>query len=121
MAADHDRRIVDSLESGLLWFDADLRVVDANRAARDVLGLDRSALGLRVHDMGWVQTDEHGVVMPEDQRPVWRAIHGNGEATSGTVVVQTPRHGERWLRVRAVPVDSLGEGLPRGAVVSFTD
>ena len=121
MAADNDRRIVDSLESGLLWFDADLRVVDANRAAREVLGLDRSALGLSVHDMGWVQTDEHGVVMPEDQRPVWRAIHGNGEATSGTVVVQTPRHGERWLRVRAVPVDSLGAGLSRGAVVSFTD
>ena len=121
MAADHDRRIVDSLESGLLWFDADLRVVDANRAAREVLGLDRSALGLSVRDMGWVQTDEHGVVMPEDQRPVWRAIHGNGEATSGTVVVQTPRHGERWLRVRAVPVDSLGAGLSRGAVVSFTD
>jgi len=121
LAADNDRRIVDSLESGLLWFDADLRVVDANRAAREVLGLDRSALGLRIHDMGWVQTDEHGVVMPEDQRPVWRAIHGNGEATSGTVVVQTPRHGERWLRVRAVPVDSLGVGLSRGAVVSFTD
>jgi PAS domain S-box-containing protein len=61
------------------------------------------------------------VPMPLEQRPVWRALHGKGETTSGTVIVQTPRHGERWLRVRAIPVESLGEGLPRGAVASFTD
>ncbi len=121
MAADNDRRIIDSLESGLLWFDADLRIVDANRAARVVLGLGSGPLGQRIDDLGWAQSDEHGVPMPEQTRPVWRALHGNGETTSGVVVVQTPHRGERWLRVRAVPVDSLGEGLARGAVVSFTD
>ena len=121
MAAGNDRRIVDSLESGLLWFDAGLRIVDANRAAREVLGLGNGALGERIDDLGWAQSDERGVPMAEDQRPVWRALHGNGEATSGVVVVQTPRRGERWLRVRAVPVESLGVGLGRGAVVSFTD
>ncbi len=121
VAADNDRRIVDSLESGLLWFDTDLRIVDANRAAREVLGLGSGALGASIDDLGWVQNDEDGVTMPERQRPVWRALHGEGETTSGTVVVQTPSHGERWLRVRAVPVDSLGEGRGRGAVVSFTD
>ena len=121
LAAHDDRRIIDSLESGLLWFDTDLRIVDANRAAREVLGLGPGALGLRVADLGWVQNDPHGAPMPEEQRPLWRALHGKGETTSGTVVVQTPSHGERWLRVRAVPVDSLGEGRGRGAVVSFTD
>ena len=113
--------MLDSLESGLLWFDGDLRIVDANRAAREVLGLGNGPLGLRVDDLGWVQNDEHGVPIPREQRPLWRALHGNGETTSGTVVVRTPGHGERWLRVRAVPVDSLGEGRPGGAVVSFTD
>ena len=121
MAAGNDRRIFDSLESGLLWFDEELRIVDANRAAREVLGLGSGALGASIDDLGWVQNDEDGVTMPERQRPVWRALHGEGETTSGTVVVQTPSHGERWLRVRAVPVDSLGEGRGRGAVVSFTD
>ena len=121
MAADIDRRIIDSLESGLLWFDTDLRIVDANRAAREVLGLGDGPLGVRVDDLGWAQNDEHGAPMPLEQRPVWRALHGQGETTSGTVIVQTPHHGERWLRVRAVPVDSLGEGRSRGAVVSFTD
>lgn len=121
MAAHDDRRIIDSLESGVLWFDTELRIVDANRAAREVLGLGDGPLGVRIDDLGWAQNDEHGVPMPLEQRPVWRALHGHGETTSGTVVVQTPGHGERWLRVRALPVDSLGEGLARGVVVSFTD
>ena len=120
--ADHDdRRILDSLESGVLWLDTELRLVDANRAARDVLGLGDGPLGVRIGDLGWDQNDEHGAPMPLEQRPVWRALHGDGKTTFGTVVVQTPRHGERWLRVRAMPVDSLGEGLPRGVVASFTD
>ncbi len=121
MATDSNRRIVDSLESGLLWFDEQLRIVDANRAAREVLGLDDASLGVRIDDLGWVQTDERGAPIPQEQRPVWRALHGNGETMSGVVVVQTPRHGQRWLRVRAVPVESLGAGLDRGVVVSFTD
>jgi PAS domain S-box-containing protein len=121
VAVHDDRRILDSLESGVLWLDTELRIVDANRAAREVLGLGDGPLGVRIDDLGWDQNDEHGAPMPLEQRPVWRALHGDGRTTFGTVVVQTPRHGERWLRVRAMPVDSLGAGLPRGVVASFTD
>ena len=115
------RRIFDSLESGVLWFDDQLRIVDANRAAREVLGMDDGAIGARIDDLGWAQSHEHGEPMPEEARPVVRALNGNGEATSGVVVVQTARHGQRWLRVRAVPVDPVAEGRGRGVVVSFTD
>jgi PAS domain S-box-containing protein len=118
---DTSRCIFDSLESGMLWFDDQLRIVDANRAAREVLGLHEDAFGGRIDDLGWAQSDEHGVPMAEETRPVVRALDGNGETTSGTVVVQTVHHGQRWLRVRAVPVASLGAGRGRGVVVSFTD
>ena len=121
METEISRRIYDSLESGMLWFDAELRIVDCNRAAREMLGLDECSFGRRIDDLGWVQSDEHGAVMPEETRPVRRALKGSGETTSGTVVVQTPHHGERWLRVRAVPIDSADGGHGRGAVVSFTD
>ena len=121
MTTDLSRRIWDSLESGMLWFDTELRIVDANRAAREVLGLGDDALGARIDDLGWRQSDEHLVPMPDAARPVWRAIHGAGETTAGVVVVQTPARGQRWLRVRAVPVESLGGDRGPGAVVSFTD
>ena len=121
MATGNDRRILDSLESGLLWFDEQLRIVDANGAARAALGLGSDALGMRIDDLGWTQSDERGVPMPEQERPVRRALRGNGETTSGVVVIETTLRGQRWLRMRAVPVDSLGPGLGRGAVASFTD
>jgi len=116
-----DRRILDSLESGLLWFDADLRIVDANRAAREVLGLDERHIGARIEDFGWAQSDEHGTPMPEETRPLRRALDGNGETASGIVVVDTSERGRRWLRIRATPVDCIAAGRGRGAVVSFTD
>jgi len=115
------RRIFDSLESGVLWFDDQLRIVDANPAARAVLGIDERAFGARIDDLGWVQSHEHGEPMAEEARPVYRALHGQGETTSGTVVVGTSARGQRWLRVRAAPVASLGAGHGRGVMVSFTD
>ena len=121
METDTPRRLFDSLESGMLWFDDQLRIVDANHAAREVLGLQERAFGARIDDLGWAQSDEHGMPMADETRPVVRALNGNGEMTSGIVVVQTVHQGRRWLRVRAMPVASLGEGRGRGVVVSFTD
>ncbi|MBC7662579.1 MAG: PAS domain-containing protein [Caulobacter sp.] len=121
METDTPRRLFDSLESGMLWFDDQLRIVDANHAAREVLGLQERAFGARIDDLGWAQSDEHGMPMADETRPVVRALNGSGEMTSGIVVVRTVDQGRRWLRVRAVPVASLGEGRGRGVVVSFTD
>ena len=121
MESETSRRIFDSLESGVLWFDEQLRIVDANRAARELLGLDERSLGGRIDDLGWEQSDELGAPMAQEARPVWRALHGGGETTEGIVVVRTPGHGQRWVRARAVPVASVGEGRGRGVVVSITD
>jgi len=116
-----NRAVLDSLESGLMWFDADGRIVDANRAAREVLGLDERHFGARIEDLGWAQSDEQGAAIPEQARPLRRALDGGVEMTSGVVVVHTSERGQRWLRVRAVPVGCVAPGRGRGAIVSFTD
>ena len=121
METEINRRILDSLESGLMWFDAERRIVDANRAAREVLGLEERHFGARIEDLGWAQSDEHGMPMPEEARPLRRALDGSGETTSGIVVVDTSARGRRWLRIRATPVDCIAAGRGRGAIVSFTD
>ena len=121
MESEIDRHVLDSLESGLLWFDAERRIVDANRSAREVLGLDESHFGARFEDLGWGQTDEHGARMDAEARPLRRALDGGGETTTGVVVVDTSRRGQRWLRIRATPVACICPGRGRGAVVSFTD
>ena len=121
MGTDNNRRILDSLESGVLWFDEELQIVDANRAAREVLGLGAGQLGGDIDELGWTPFDESGAPMPLQLRPAYRALHGDGQTIAGVVVVRTRHRGERWLRARAAPVETLGEGLGRGVIVSFTD
>src|SRR4051794_17733137 len=99
-----NRAVLDSLESGLIWFDAERRIVDVNRAARETLGLGDRHVGARIEDLGWAQSDEQGTAMPEHARPLRRALDGDGATTSGVVVVDTAERGKRWLRIRAVPV-----------------
>ena len=96
MEPETSRRLFDSLESGVLWFDEALRIVDANRAAREVLGLDDHALGARIDDLGWVQTNEDGEPMAEAARPVVRALNAAGASVS-FVEVETDRGHDSFL------------------------
>jgi PAS domain S-box-containing protein len=118
VTTDIDRRILESLESGVLWFDAALHLVDANRAARDGLGLGDGPLRLSMRELGWKPADEHGVRLPVEERPVRRALH-HGVETRAVAVVQTERNGERWLRVRAQPAHPVAGGP--GVVVTYVD
>ncbi len=119
MDTDLDRRILESLDSGVLWFDAGLFLVDANRAARDGLGLGDGPLHLSMAELGWKPADEHGVRLQVEDRPVLRALR-LGQTTRAVVVVQTASRGERWLRVRALPASPDGDGPP-GVIVSYID
>ena len=120
MTHDLDRRILDSLESGVLWFDAQLRLVDANRAARTGLSLGDGPLRLTMAELGWKPADEHGVRLPVEERPVLRALR-QGKATQAVVVVQTATRGERWLRVRALPGQPVRDDAEPGVVVTYID
>jgi PAS domain S-box-containing protein len=119
---DLHRRIFDSLDIGIVWYDARLRIVDANRLARRTLGLAPGAVDARSDDLGWQQFDERGEPLPLERRPAWCALHGARAESSAIVVVDTPRGGRRRLQVNAVAVETLeaGAGGP-GVVASFTD
>src|SRR6478752_2201123 len=88
---DLHRRIFDSLDNGVVWYDARLRIVDANRIARRVLGLGEGVIQSRSDDLGWQQFDERGEPLPLERRPAWRALHGPENPVSAVVIVDTPR------------------------------
>ena len=115
------RRIFDAIDSGVLWYDRELRILDANRAARRALDLGDGAVGVPGDALGWQQFDEHGAPLPLEDRPIWRALHRPEREAAGTVVVDTPRNGRRWLHVNAIAVDTLWPGSGPGVVASFND
>ncbi len=115
------RLVFDSFDSGVIWYDTALRIVDANRAARRALDLGDGPIDAHADQLGWVQFDEHGEPLPFESRPVFRARRDPGVAKNGVVVVDTPRNGRRWLRVNAIAVDDSWPGGPAGVVASFID
>ncbi len=117
-----NRRIFDTLDNGVLWYDADMRIIDANQAARRMLALRADDLGnYRSDDLGWRQFDEEGHTLPIERRPVWQVLHGRQPIVASTIIVETPGGGRRWLRITAQSVASISPGRGAGAVASFVD
>ena len=116
------RLVVDSFDCGVLWYDAGLRIVDANRAARRALDLGDGLIGVHADELGWHQFDEHGEPLSFESRPVSRALKNPGRTESGVVVVDTPRSGQRWLRVNAIAgVAESPWSAGASVVASFVD
>ncbi len=73
--------IFDALSDGLMAFDAQGHVARANAAARHFLGVeipDQDYFSYSLPDWGkmLVVRDEQGQIIPDDQLPVQRALHG---------------------------------------------
>jgi PAS domain S-box-containing protein len=117
-----DRRLYDSLDTGVVFYDARLRIVEANRSARQVLGLGDGPIASRSDDLGWQQFDERGEPLRLERRPAWLALHGEGREESAVVIVDLPQGGRRRLKVNAVAVAALAAaGGGPGVVASFVD
>jgi len=116
-----DRTVFDSLDSGCVWLDMALRLVEANLAARRAFGLGERVILERIDQLGWRQFDRELQPMATEDRPAWRAAHGGEGRVSDIVAVEIPGRGLRWLRVNALAVPVLGPLADPGVFVSFTD
>jgi PAS domain S-box-containing protein len=99
---------VDDLPYAVIAYDSSGLVVQANRAAHDLLGLDQQSLiGSRAEDAGWFLTDGAGWPDPVNLHPALAAIR-SGQSQRGIVARVNRRDGaEIWIQVDAVPVTTV--------------
>lgn len=116
------RAVINAMHEGVVVYRPDGRIIDANRSASEILGVDHEHLIARANDdPGWTIIHEDGSEFPPEQfpsvvaqrtgQPQHRVIMG-AQRADGTV---------RWMSVNADPLLPVGGGTPLGAVVTLSD
>jgi PAS domain S-box-containing protein len=116
------RLVVESLAEGVVVHDAQGRLISANRAARQILGLGAGDLvGKSAIDPGWRALREDGSDWPADRYPAMETLR-TGEPLSGAVMgLQKPDGTLAWLSLNTRLLPGMEASATRGVVVSFAD
>jgi diguanylate cyclase (GGDEF)-like protein/PAS domain S-box-containing protein len=110
------RSLYETVSCGFIVYDAEGRVVDANRAAEEMIGLRLEQMRGRRSDTLWEAARESG----EHDRPAQAALT-TGRPVLDSVIRITRRDGQvRWLHGDAVPVLDAN-GRPQQVVSSLID
>lgn len=113
----------DSSPVGLVLLDSELRIIEANRAAADLLGVPEEELpGMDILGPRWKLFREDGAQIPKEERPC-SVVLRSGEAIRGLLVrLQSPgREGSLWIELCVVPNPAgPGDGRAR-LLLSFTN
>ena len=111
------------MPSGITHHDSTGRIVHANQAAREILGLPLDDLiGLKLTDRVWHAVYETGKKVPTGQSPPESAL-STGEVVADVVMgFKHPGTGEqRWLLLTAVPIEEIGGSTAAHAICQIRD
>ena len=104
------RAFLDTLRQGLLLYDLDGRVVDANDAAATLLGVPRADLiGRPTSDPTWRVIHEDGSDFAANDRPVEVTLRTHEECRGVILGVHSPDGRYSWLTVDSSPLESDGQ------------
>ena len=116
------RSILASMAEGVVFQDAELRIVFCNSSAERILGVAADGiLGKTPRDVDWSVIREDGSPFPSAEQPV-RVTLRTGQACTGVVMGLRPPEGRViWISVNCEPLKRRGEEAPYAVVSTFTD
>lgn len=116
------RALFQTMPQGVIYYQADGTVIDANPAATEILGRELTDLATWPVGTGSQALREDGTPFPPEELPVSTVLR-TGVMVGGVIVgITQARSGElRWLRVSAVPEAPGPDGRPQRAYVIFSD
>jgi two-component system CheB/CheR fusion protein len=101
------RQLYETMQQGILYYDAEGRIIDANPAAVSILGLARDQLiGMQGLSPAWSAIKLDGSSLTEDECPVPLTLHTGKPVSNffmGIYRADKTRH--IWLSVTAIPLD----------------
>lgn len=117
------RRLFETMSQGVIYQNADGRIVSANPAAERMLGLTRTEMLSRTSETPeWNVIDEDANPMPGSEHPTMVALR-TGEQVGPRVlgVYNAQKNDHVWLSVCATPLFNKGETTPSQVYVVMND
>ena len=120
---DRHRALFEHLPHGVIYTDAQGRILAANPAAERFFGLSAAVLiGRSMDDPRWKIVHNDGTDFPAGERAVMTALRTGRAVDAVELGVYNEQAGAyRWARVTAVPEIRPGETEPHGVLATFDD
>lgn len=115
------RSIFDALAEGVVLQDAQGGIVESNRAATQILGLDEAEMaGRRSIDPRWHTVHEDGSPYPGTNHPAMVTLRSGHPIRDAVMGVRKPNGALTWISINCEPLFDV-HGSVSGVVSSFAD
>ena len=117
------RTLFETIVQGIVYQDAEGRIISANPAAQEILGLTLDQMqGRTSFDPRWKAIREDGSDFPGEAHPAMVALRTGREVRDVMMGVFNPRHNAyTWINVDAVPQFKAGAHSPWQVYTTFED
>ncbi|MBL8603533.1 MAG: response regulator [Myxococcales bacterium] len=116
------RSVLDEMSEGMVLHDASGAIVDANRAAEVILGLDRTTLiGRRPADPRWRAVHEDGSPFMAETHPAAEVLRTRKPVSGVVMGVHRPDDTLRWISITALPIAPRDVGSGLAVLSTFRD
>ncbi|HEY3415354.1 MAG TPA: PAS domain S-box protein, partial [Armatimonadota bacterium] len=117
------RFLFDTMAQGVILQDAETRIIEANQAASNILGVSmEQMLGKSSSDPSWALIHEDYSPFGPDDMPSNIALRTGKPVTDVVCGVYFPaEHDYHWIIISSVPKSRTGDGQPYVTMTTFTD
>ena len=116
------RTLFQTLPEGVIYYAADGLIMEANPAAREILGIDMEKILTWPLPTASHAVHEDGSPFKPEELPIKVALRTGNVVVDAVMGVQHARTDEqRWLRITAVPDARDADGRPQRAYAMFRD
>ncbi|MGE5500186.1 MAG: PAS domain-containing protein, partial [Syntrophothermus sp.] len=115
--------LFNKMTQGAIFHDTDGRIISANPAALEILGLSEDEIYRRTAlNPEWQSIHEDGSVFPGSRHPVMTALKENRKVSNVIMGVRNSADKSyRWIRITAEPLYHNSDNSPYQVLVTFDD
>jgi PAS domain S-box-containing protein len=116
------RTVFSAMAEGFVLQGNNGKVLDANPAAEEILGMTRDEiLGRASADPRWRTVFEDGTPFPGHQYPARVTLRTGRPLRNQLMGIHAPERGLRWISINSTPIFTRGSDTPEAAISTFID